>query len=450
MANERAPTRHRTAPPPTRAGVDQWIDEAYAKLGTAPEESVRLAALALRAATRMRYATGVARSHLRAGQGRYQLGEYALALEPFEAGLVASRRARDRATEALCINGLGVCYDRLGLYESAIACFERFIELSQSRKDLRAFVMATVNIGHVLERTEQLEEAVRRYRTALEVIADQSVPGLSVLWMNLGVCLSLLGGHREAAPLLERALAALISEERPLDALLCRLNLAGNCSRLGDDERVEALLEAAYAEATRLAAVHLQWRTVMVEGTLHNQRQRYPQAIACLTEALSFSQRCEEPDLLRITHQELSEAHEGLGDAAAALRHYKVAAELKLSAAKALAHTSAQQALQAALHETAALLGGGTHVRNRPRGAPALPRTRPRRQTLSAREHEVLQRLVRGLSNRAIGEELGISTFTARYHVSSIFDKLGVTTRGQAVTRALGAGLIRLEAESPV
>ncbi len=429
-----------------RSSVDRLIDEAYAKLGTEPKESVRLAVSAMRRAVRLRYATGLGRAHLRTGQGHWQLGEYVLALEQFERGLVSSRRARDRATEAMCINGLGVAHDRLGHYESALACFERFVDLSQSRKDLRAFVMATVNIGHVLERTEQIEEAARRYRAALDVIGEQSVAGLSMLWMNLGVCLSMLGRYAESVQQFERALAAFIAEERPLDALLCRLNLAETQSHLGDDAQVDALLDAAHTEAARLSAVHLQWRTLLIDGLLHKQRRRYPEAIARLNEALAYSERCDEPDLLRMTHQELSEAHEGLGDAAAALRHHKVAAALQLRAAKALAHTSAQYALQSTLRDTAALLGGSGFTRTRHRRAQAMPRAGLQRRALSAREQDVLKRLARGLSNRAIGEELGISTFTARYHVSSIFDKLGVATRGEAVTRALGAGLITLDA----
>lgn len=71
--------------------MDDLIDASYAKLGSDPKESIRLAATALRRATRLRYATGVARAHLRAGQGQWQLGEHALALVQFEQGLEIGR-----------------------------------------------------------------------------------------------------------------------------------------------------------------------------------------------------------------------------------------------------------------------------------------------------------------------------------------------------------------------
>ena len=54
-------------------------------------------------------------------------------------------------------------------------------------------------------------------------------------------------------------------------------------------------------------------------------------------------------------------------------------------------------------------------------------------RALSPREREVLALLSEGLDNGQIGERLSISEKTVRNHVSSIYDKLGVWTRAQAV-----------------
>jgi predicted ATPase/DNA-binding CsgD family transcriptional regulator/DNA-binding XRE family transcriptional regulator len=61
-------------------------------------------------------------------------------------------------------------------------------------------------------------------------------------------------------------------------------------------------------------------------------------------------------------------------------------------------------------------------------------------ETLSPREVEVLRLLIGGASNPAIADTLIISRFTAKNHVASILQKLGVTTRTQAALcgRALG------------
>ncbi len=63
-------------------------------------------------------------------------------------------------------------------------------------------------------------------------------------------------------------------------------------------------------------------------------------------------------------------------------------------------------------------------------------------EPLSARESEVLQLLAAGLTNREVGERLYISHETVKKHTSSIFSKLSVTNRTQAVAVATSHGLL--------
>lgn len=56
---------------------------------------------------------------------------------------------------------------------------------------------------------------------------------------------------------------------------------------------------------------------------------------------------------------------------------------------------------------------------------------------LTDREREVLFLMVEGLNNREIGERLVISSSTVKNHVSSIFAKMGATSRTQAVALAV-------------
>ena len=57
--------------------------------------------------------------------------------------------------------------------------------------------------------------------------------------------------------------------------------------------------------------------------------------------------------------------------------------------------------------------------------------------SLTSREHEVFALMRRGLSNKSVAKELGISVRTVKYHVTAILSKLGVRTRTQAVALAL-------------
>jgi NarL family two-component system response regulator LiaR len=52
---------------------------------------------------------------------------------------------------------------------------------------------------------------------------------------------------------------------------------------------------------------------------------------------------------------------------------------------------------------------------------------------LTERELEVMNLMVKGLPNNQIAEQLNISVFTVKNHVSSILSKLGVSSRTEAV-----------------
>jgi two-component system, NarL family, nitrate/nitrite response regulator NarL len=64
------------------------------------------------------------------------------------------------------------------------------------------------------------------------------------------------------------------------------------------------------------------------------------------------------------------------------------------------------------------------------------------REALTTREVEVLSWMARGLSNREIGERLGISGHTAKFHVASVLAKLGAHNRADAVRRGIRRGLV--------
>lgn len=64
---------------------------------------------------------------------------------------------------------------------------------------------------------------------------------------------------------------------------------------------------------------------------------------------------------------------------------------------------------------------------------------------LSARELEVLRHLGRGLSSQELGVVLGISPETVKSHIKAIFQKLTVTDRAEAVSRAYELGLLGVD-----
>ena len=118
-------------------------------------------------------------------------------------------------------------------------------------------------------------------------------------------------------------------------------------------------------------------------------------------------------------------------------------AALSRGAAGAVLRTADGTTLQAALLAVArglvVLEHGFGSLLPAPDARPA-----PSAAAFTPREREVLALLARGLSNRDIAEALEISAHTAKFHVNSILQKLGVERRTEAVVRAARMGLVTL------
>jgi ATP/maltotriose-dependent transcriptional regulator MalT len=75
---------------------------------------------------------------------------------------------------------------------------------------------------------------------------------------------------------------------------------------------------------------------------------------------------------------------------------------------------------------------------------PAARHQEPPMESLTARELDVLGLVADGLPNREIARALDISEHTVKFHLASVFGKLAVSTRTEAVQRALRLGLIAI------
>jgi DNA-binding NarL/FixJ family response regulator len=82
------------------------------------------------------------------------------------------------------------------------------------------------------------------------------------------------------------------------------------------------------------------------------------------------------------------------------------------------------------------VLAGGSYL------DPSLTRPTPKSGKLTPRELDVLALLAEGLQHEEIGRRLGISSETVRTHLRKASDRLGASSRTQAVATALRQGLI--------
>lgn len=124
-------------------------------------------------------------------------------------------------------------------------------------------------------------------------------------------------------------------------------------------------------------------------------------------------------------------------------RQADVLRRLPLTAWGILAHDASAAELAAALHAVAQgliVLAPELAARlNRP-----APVEEPSGEPLTARERDVLELVSQGLSNKQIAQKLQISEHTVKFHLSSLFAKLGVSSRTEAVNRGARQGIITL------
>ena len=82
-----------------------------------------------------------------------------------------------------------------------------------------------------------------------------------------------------------------------------------------------------------------------------------------------------------------------------------------------------------------------------PRLSEALRNTNGHAEELTAREREILTAVAKGLSNKAISEELWVTEQTVKFHLTNVYRKLGVPSRTAAVRYAHEHGLVGVEHE---
>lgn len=90
-----------------------------------------------------------------------------------------------------------------------------------------------------------------------------------------------------------------------------------------------------------------------------------------------------------------------------------------------------------------AVAAGGSYLTPRVAARVVAQVNAPRRSTtLSDRERQVLRLVARGRANKQIARDLGITERTVKFHMTSIFNKLGANNRAQAIAIAAQRGLL--------
>jgi ATP/maltotriose-dependent transcriptional regulator MalT len=148
-------------------------------------------------------------------------------------------------------------------------------------------------------------------------------------------------------------------------------------------------------------------------------------------------------NLLVLTYHHPASSHVAKDRAAQLLAHYRPTAALELRATVSPSYQKdALEELAAQLLAELVLSAGPRDSEPAARSPLLLPAQPSLVEPLTQREFELLHLLAQGLSNQDIAETLIVSVGTVKAHNHSIFAKLGVTNRTQAVMRAQELHLI--------
>jgi LuxR family maltose regulon positive regulatory protein len=278
------------------------------------------------------------------------------------------------------------------------------------------------------------EIGYRNARRAIELEQDDGRPGYSVARMALGLALAGRGRFEEAIPHLQEAWEHSDLPEMPVFA---RLPIAGllagalvSAGRLEGARHVIAAsgpiahkVERALGDAAGPAVSSLRvakGALDLAEGNANRARQR-------LSRAVSLAEVAGNPSLLVRALAVLAESEVAAGDEQAARRAVEEARDIISSEPVFPASAAALDAVETRL------------------GRSAVETARAERRLvehLTDRELSILRALPGYLTQREIGRELYLSINTVKGYTKSLYRKLGVTSRTEAVERARDLGLI--------
>jgi len=413
----------------------------------------------------------------------YRVGRLADARSALERAVALLRPARRSRWLAHALSFLGVAQLYAGEYPAARATCEEGAGLYQSLGHEWGWAYCCGTLGAIAAASGDAAEGMARWRAALDIyraLGDARLQAMSLTF--LGAATGAAGDEAEAERQLGEALALSRAIDEPLVTAFALFELGVLNTRrarygAAEGQLAESLARLrALGERHRLVLVLAQLgKVALAQGDDEAARRHYAESYAAAAVAQSLPGMLGALGGFARLLAERGTPAEALRLAAAILGHPAATAETRAPMERLCArlrpqlgaHNGATDDVQppADLRHLGDagesgelppwlrdLLAAGSARRAARSGAPIQPEqasgpaVEATGETLSPREVEVLRLLMGGLSNRQIAEALVISPHTVKHHVANLFQKLGVTTRTQAVVAGTALGLSPLTA----
>jgi len=394
-------------------------------------------------------------------------GDAEAATQAFERSATVGEKTGDLAAAVVAQEKVGSIRRIQGRLHEAKALYERALELATDGKG-RCHPVATkavVGLADVLREWNDLDAATDLLQQSIELAGRwskiMSASGYLVL-TRVRLAQGDLGGAAEAIDRAQRLVAAWdISEidDSFADVIQTRVWLAqGDFTALERwmerrDLTREGVAAALARDEGRVPPDYVQQIEYAALARFHVARQKPDEALQILMPTTRAAEKLEWNGVTIETLTLQALAFRAQGDVERALDALQRALALGEPAGYARSFLDEGQAMADLLREAASqgialeyvnkLLAAfevAEHGSLEQPGPP--PQSRPSMETLSERELEVLRLLNTSLSSTEMADELVVSVNTVRTHIRSIYSKLGVHSRYEAVARARELKLI--------
>jgi tetratricopeptide (TPR) repeat protein len=164
-----------------------------------PRETIRWLELALVAARRLKRPGWESGTLGNLGIAYQLLGEYRTALKYHEQSLALDKKLGNRLQEARALGNIGNAYNLLGDYQQALAHYEQCLEISRDLGDRLIESTSLGNVGSAYDGLGEYRRAIDYYKQHLRtarVIGDRRGEGNAL--GNLGIAYKNLGKHKRA------------------------------------------------------------------------------------------------------------------------------------------------------------------------------------------------------------------------------------------------------------
>jgi DNA-binding CsgD family transcriptional regulator len=434
-----------------REGSRQSIDNVLAALDmhyrAVPAKVLQVARRAHRCALRMGYTRGVAAALHYEGHAQAELGQFVLAASILKRCISAAKRAREseivRRASRMLIN----CEFQCDCFDSAARrciAFAKTLEHPNSSDD-GAWVMDVM--GLALGRARQFERALILFEHAHTIRRKLNSPNQFRDLLYIGICQQHRGEYASAQIAFSQSLKGFIELNDQFNQCVCLARLGLNQAYCGSYAGTRNLLTESAELAHRIGGCYLIAEHHVIAGLAHLEMAMNDDAKAHFEKGLESATGVLSEYHLQLIHESLATLHSQKSEWETAYKHIERAHAYQLK----LVRMAGSPELERAFHAVASSFTARINKRGNAalgvylleeRASPISEKTCENKPQITDRESQVLQQLAEGCSNMEIALHLGISQHTVRFHLVSIYSKLGARRRSDAVAIALREKLI--------